>query len=88
MKKVENEKKHGDGPPVFQMVVSRIWEEDFIKLKDLQEYTSASKQTVNESIRILKSFNLINSTSSGYNKRPRFNKFLKKFRVDNPDFMD
>jgi len=36
--------------------------------------------------KLLKKFNLVDSQKNGYSKKPKFNKFLRKFLKAHPDF--
>jgi predicted PolB exonuclease-like 3'-5' exonuclease len=57
-----------------------------IRRDELAEQAGCSVETVKRTIRFLKRFNLIDSTRDGYEKKPKFNKFLRRFVKKQPDF--
>jgi len=59
-----------------------------IRRDDWAEQAGCSPETVKRIVRMLKRFNLLDTTPDGYVKKPKFNKFLRRFLRQHPDFFD
>ena len=57
-----------------------------IRRDDLAEQVGCSVDTVKRTVRLLKRFNLLDTTRDGYVKKPKFNKFLRRFSRAHPEF--
>ena len=57
-----------------------------VRRDDLAEQSDCSVDTIKRIVRMLKRYNLIESTRDGYVKKPKFNKFLRRFLKEHPDF--
>ena len=57
-----------------------------IRRDDLAEQAGCSVDTVKRTVRLLKRFNLLDTTREGYMKKPKFNKFLRRFARDHQKF--
>jgi len=82
IKKLENS-KHGSSDNVAfvrAMAVLRVNER--IPREDLAEQVGVSTKTISRIINILRRFNLIGSSKQGYLKKPKFLRFLKRFREE------
>lgn len=71
----------------FQRLVFLLHINQKIKRDDLSEQLDCKPETVTRGMKVLKRFNLIDSTKDGYMKKPKFNKFLSRFKAENPDFL-
>ena len=58
-----------------------------IRRDDLVEQLDCGLETVNRGVKLLKRFNLLDSTKDGYVKKPKFNRFLRRFLAAQPDFL-
>ena len=54
---------------------------------DLAEQVGCSVDTIKQNMRLLKQFDLIDSGRDGYVKKPKFNRFLRRFMRDHPSFV-
>ncbi len=61
---------------------------DRIRREDLAEQVGCTPETVSRMVRLLKRFNLIETTPQGYVKKPKFNKFLRRFVRAHPEFFE
>ncbi len=61
---------------------------DTIRREDLAEQTGCSVETLRNIVRLLRRFNLIFSTQKGYHKKPKFNKFIRRFLKKHPKFFE
>jgi 5S rRNA maturation endonuclease (ribonuclease M5) len=66
---------------LFILRITRV-----IRRDDLAEQVGCSVETVKRSVRLLKRFNLLDTTRDGYVKKPKFNKFLRRFLKAHPEF--
>ena len=87
LKKWEQE-KHAEGEDkgffsrlIFLLHITRV-----IRREDLAEQAGCSVETVKRAVRLLKRFNLLDTTRDGYVKKPKFNKFLRRFSRQHKDF--
>jgi len=72
--------------PHFQRTILTLRITERIKREDLAEQVGASKDTISDYIQLLKRFNLIESGPYGYTKKPKFNKFIRRFMKAHPEF--
>nr|BDD45325.1 hypothetical protein 3 [Elusimicrobiota bacterium] len=87
--KKENEIRHSDEyKGNFVRIIYFLRINDRIKREDLVEQVDCGDESVKNAIKLLKKFNLIDSTKKGYMKKPKFNKFLQRFFRNRPDFLD
>ena len=68
---------------IFTLHITRT-----IRREDLAEQVGCSVDTVKRVIRLLKRFNLIDTTRDGYVKKPKFNKFLRRFSREHREFFE
>ncbi|GAB4137455.1 MAG: hypothetical protein Fur0037_02580 [Planctomycetota bacterium] len=59
-----------------------------IRRGDLAEQAGCGIDTVKRAVRLLKRFNLLDTTRDGYVKKPKFNKFLRRFGRKHPKFLE
>jgi len=71
---------------LFPRIIFNLYVNKVIRRDDLAEQVSCSVETVKRTIQLLKRFNLIESTRDGYLKKPKFNKFLRRFSKEHQDF--
>jgi hypothetical protein len=89
IKKWENEKHaHTEDTGHFAHLIGILRVTPAIRRDDLAEQAGCSVDTVKRAIKILKRFNLIDSTKDGYVKKPKFNKFLRRFVKERPEFFE
>lgn len=86
LEKKENEKHDYQNDNSFSKCIYILRISDVIKREDLAEQVGCSLDTVKRVIKFSKRFNLIDSTKHGYAKKPKFNKFLRRFLKKHPDF--
>jgi hypothetical protein len=70
----------------FQRVIWCLRVSDAIRREALIEQAEASENCVKKTTTLLKRHNLIDSTKDGYIKRPKFNKFLRRYLKERRDF--
>jgi 5S rRNA maturation endonuclease (ribonuclease M5) len=68
---------------IFILRVTKV-----IRRDDLAEQAGCSLETVKRTVRLLKRFNLLDTTRDGYVKKPKFNKFLRRFVRKHPKFLE
>lgn len=68
---------------IFILRVTKV-----IRRDDLAEQAGCSLETVKRMVRLLKRFNLLDTTRDGYVKKPKFNKFLRRFVRKHPKFLE
>jgi len=80
--KFASNKEKGNFPRLIQTL--RVTET--IRRDDLAEQSGCSNETVKRAVRLLKRFNLIDTTRDGYVKKAKFIKFLRRFVKNQPEF--
>lgn len=68
---------------IFILRVTKV-----IRRDDLAEQAGCGIDTVKRAVRLLKRFNLLDTTRDGYVKKPKFNKFLRRFGRKHPKFLE
>jgi DNA primase len=68
---------------IFALRTSRALRRD-----DWADQAGCSVETVKRVVKMLKRFNLLESTPDGYGKTPKFNKFLRQFLEQHPGFFE
>jgi 5S rRNA maturation endonuclease (ribonuclease M5) len=68
---------------IFILRVTKV-----IRRDDLAEQAGCSLETVKRTVRLLKRFNLLDTTRDGYVKKPKFNKFLRRLVRKHPKFLE
>jgi 5S rRNA maturation endonuclease (ribonuclease M5) len=68
---------------IFILRVTKV-----IRRDDLAEQAGCSLETVKRAVRLLKRFNLLDTSRDGYVKKPKFNKFLRRFIRKHPGFLE
>ena len=87
LSKLDKEKHASDDEAgYFPRLVFALRTNKAIRRDSLEEQVGCSVETVKRTVRLLKRFNLIDSTRDGYVKKPKFNKFLRRFVKERPDF--
>jgi len=86
LKKKKDEEHDYQKEAVFTKSIYILRVSDMVKRDDLAEQAGCSMDPIKKVIRLLKRFNLIDSTKNGYIKKPKFNKFLRRFLKKNPGF--
>ena len=81
-------KKKGDASEAFPRLIFILRITPAIRRDDLAEQVGFSVGTIKRAVKLLKQFNLINTTKDGYVKTPKFIKFLRRFVQDYPDFFE
>jgi hypothetical protein len=80
--------KHSDGGEnYFLKFIFALRINSSIRRDDLVEQVGCDKSTMTKYIQFLRKYNLIESGKNGYVKKGRFNKFLRKFLKEKPDFL-
>jgi hypothetical protein len=89
LEKGENE-KHAlrDEDGMFAKIVWILRATKAVRRDDLAEQVGCSVETVSRAIKILKRYNLLDSTRDGYVKKPKFNKFLRRFAKEHSEFFE
>ena len=83
----EREKDHYQNENIFVRAIHTLRINDSIKREDLAEQVGCGMESIRLVIKLLKRFNLIDSQKNGYVKKPKFNKFLRRFLKTYPDFL-
>ena len=87
LKKWEHEKNaQGENQGYFSRLIFILRTTKAIRRDDLAEQAGCSIETVKRLVRMLKRFNLSDTTRDGYVKKPKFNKFLRRFMKEHPEF--
>jgi 5S rRNA maturation endonuclease (ribonuclease M5) len=82
------DRKHAEGedPDTFRTLVTILRVTRVIRRDDLAEQAGCGVDTVKRFVRFCKRHNLVETTRDGYQKKPKFNKFLRQFMKDQPEF--
>ena len=90
LKKLEDEQRtcRPGSSCYFPQLIYALHTTETIRRDDLAEQVGCSLDTVKRCVQLLKGFNLLNSTRDGYVKKPKFNKFLRRFLPENPSFLE
>lgn len=83
--KIENEKHDYTDGNNFIATIKLLRINDKIRRQELVDQVGCSEYPIKEIISLLRRFNLIHSTKYGYMKKPKFNKFLRKFIKKNAE---
>lgn len=90
--KKQEDEKHGsdveEGLGPFTRLLFALRTNHNIRREDLIEQAGLSGDSAKRSIRFLKRFNLVDSGRDGYAKKPKFNKFLRRFMRERPEFFE
>ncbi len=87
LRKWEQEKHaQGEDKGLFSRLIFLLHITRVIRREDLAEQAGCSIDTVKRAVRLLKRFNLLDTTRDGYVKKPKFNKFLRRFSRQHKDF--
>ncbi|MFQ5583458.1 MAG: hypothetical protein ACE5GL_03370, partial [Calditrichia bacterium] len=87
MEIVDREKHDPSGKASFRKMVKYLRYSDTIRRNELAEMVGCTADYITEMMRILKKYEFIDSTRDGYAKRPKFNRFLRKFSRECPAFL-
>ncbi len=88
LEKAEREKHAAtDKQGHFARIVLILRNTKVIRRDDLAEQIGCSIDTVKQNVRLLKHFNLLDSGRDGYVKKPKFNRFLRRFLHEHPSFL-
>jgi len=82
----QNEKHDYQSETVFTRCIYILRISDMVKREDLAEQAGCGLDPLKKIVKLLKRFNLIDSNKNGYIKKPKFNKFLRRFLKSNTDF--
>lgn len=88
MEKYENEKHDPENGAVFPKAIFTLRVSDRIRREDLAEQVGCTPETVSRMVRVLKRFTLIETSPQGYVKKPKFNKFIRRFVRAHPEFLN
>ncbi len=72
---------------MFTGAIKCLYEKKTIRREDLADLVGCSVESVRKVIKLLKRYEMINSTKDGYRKKPKFNKILRRYRKEHPDFL-
>ena len=86
-KRADEEHVNGSATGFFPQLIYALHTTDAIRRDDLVEQLDCGLETVNRGVKLLKRFNLLDSTKDGYVKKPKFNRFLRRFLAAQPDFL-
>jgi len=79
--RIKNE-KHAEDEGIFIRTIYNLCINDKIQREDLAAQVDCEKGTVSRIISFLRKFNLIDSSKTGYEKKPKFNMFLRRFNEE------
>lgn len=80
--------KYGSEADYFPRTVYLLYTNKSIRRDDLIEQVGCSKEPIQKAIQLFKRYNLIDSFRSGYTKKPKFNKFLRRFTKNHIEFFE
>jgi hypothetical protein len=80
--------KHGNEAGYFPRTVFLLYTNKSIRRDDVVEQIGCSVDVVKRAIQLFKRYNLIDSSRSGYTKKPKFNKFLRRFTKAHAEFFE
>jgi hypothetical protein len=86
LERSEREKHDYQNSGTFTRTIYILRVSDTIRREDLAEQVGCSNDPIRKVIKLLKRFNLIDSGRNGYTKKPKFNKFLRRFLKKHKDF--
>jgi len=86
LEKKENEKHDYQNESAFTKTIYILRISDIVKREDLAEQAGCGLDSIKNTVKLLKRYNLIDSTRNGYIKKPKFNKFLRRFLKKHPEF--
>ena len=78
--------QHDNDSTYFPRIIFVLRTSDVIRRDDLSEQVGCSIETIKRVVKLLKSFNLIDTTRDGYVKKPKFNKFIRRFMREETEF--
>jgi len=88
LEKFENERHDAERGNYFPRAIFTLRVSDAVRREDLAEQVGCSVETVSRMVRLLKRFTLIETTLRGYVKKPKFNKFIRRFVRAHPEFFN
>jgi hypothetical protein len=88
MEKKNDEKYGSKDAGGFSRAIYILRISDIIRREDLAEQVGCSADGLKRIVKFLKRYTLIDSTRNGYIKKPKFNKFLRRFLKNQPDFFE
>ena len=71
----------------FKAMVAALRNHDKIQRTDLAEQLGVDAQTISNQMGVLRKYSLVSSGRAGYVKLPKFNRFLRKFLQENPNYL-
>ena len=87
-KRADEERVNGSATGFFPQLIYALRAADAIRRDELVEQLDCGLETVKRGVQLLKRFNLLDSAKDGYVKKPKFNRFLRRFLAAQPDFLD
>lgn len=72
----------------FPRIVYHLRVNSAVRREDIVEQIGCSKDTVQDVVNLLRKYNLLESTKDGYVKKPKFNKFMRRFLKENENFFE
>ena len=86
LEKQENERYDHKSEGIFSKAVYILRVSEVVKRDALAEQVGCGADAISKVVKVLKRFNLIDSSRDGYVKKPKFNKFIRRFLKKHPDF--
>ncbi|MFH1283835.1 MAG: CHC2 zinc finger domain-containing protein [bacterium] len=86
LERKENEKHDSQNEGIFARAIQCLYEKKDIRREDLADLVGCSTESVRKIIKLLKRYEMVNTSKDGYRKKPKFNKFLRRFSRECPDF--
>ena len=87
LQKIEADRHSGD-KGFFMKIIYIMHAEDCIRRDDLAEQVGCSLDTIKRVVKMLKGCSMIDTRRNGYVKKPKFNKFYRRFEKDHPEVLD
>ena len=72
----------------FERIIWALRISDAIRRDELEEQADCDLEQIKNVLKLLRKYTFIESTKEGYVKRPRFNKFLRRFMREEEHFFD
>lgn len=88
LRKWQQEKHAGEEKGFFSRLIWILHTSRAVRREDLTEQAGCGIDTTKRVVSMLKKFNLLDTGQHGYTKKPKFNKFLRRFNRAHPEFFE
>jgi len=88
LEKYGNERFDPGNESYFPRMIFALRTGNAVRREDLAEQLGCTPDTIGRMVRVLKRFSMIESSPLGYVKKPKFNKFVRRFARAHPEFFE